>query len=133
MSASVAYEQAAKAIDFLCRAFGFEVRLKVDGEGGKVEHCELELPDHGLITTGDVDRGRSWRKSPNQVGGANTIQLCFYVDDVDAHCEQARAAGANIVQEPKTTDYGEGYWADRSYEAMDPEGHRWYFMQRVRS
>ena len=132
MSASVTYREAAKAIDFLCKAFGFEVQLRVDGEAGKIEHSELVLGG-GLITTGDVERGRPWRKPPREVDGTNTTQLCFYVDDVDAHCARARAAGATILGEPKTTDYGDDYWADRSYEAADPEGHRWWFMQRLRN
>ena len=41
------------------------------------------------------------------------------------------ASGATIVNEPQTTDYGEGYWADRSYQAKDPEGHNWWFAQRI--
>ena len=86
-----------------------------------------------LITKGDVDRGRPWRKPPNEVDGVNPVQLCFYVDDVDAHCARARAAGATILNEPKTTDYGDDYWADRSYEVIDAEGHRWWFMQRMRN
>ncbi len=130
MSASIVSREAAKEIDFLCRAFGFEVRLKVEGEGGKIEHSELVLGG-AVVTTGDVDRGRTWRKSPLDVGGANTQNMCFYIDDVDAHCERARAAGAVIETEPKTTDYGEDYWADRSYAAVDPEGHRWWFSQRM--
>ena len=36
--------------------------------------------------------------------------------------------GATIVSEPTTTDYGDGYWVDRSYEAIDLEGHHWWFM-----
>jgi uncharacterized glyoxalase superfamily protein PhnB len=63
----------------------------------------------------------------------NTQSLCVYVDDVDAHCERARAAGAKIIREPKTTDYGDKYWTDRSYGAVDPEGHLWWFMQRLRT
>ena len=55
-----------------------------------------------------------------------------FVDDVDAHCARARAAGARIADEPKVHDYGEDYWADRSYGAVDPEGHLWWFTQRVR-
>jgi uncharacterized glyoxalase superfamily protein PhnB len=132
MSASVTYREAAKAIDFLCSAFGFEVQLRVDGEAGKIEYSELVIGD-GLISASDADRGRPWRKPPKEVDGVNTIQLCFYVDDVDAHCARARAAGAAILSEPKTTDYGDDYWSDRSYEAADPEGHRWYFMQRLRN
>ena len=54
------------------------------------------------------------------------------MDDVDVHCQRARAAGAKIVEEPVTNDYGEEYWADRTYRAEDLEGHQWWFMQRVR-
>jgi uncharacterized glyoxalase superfamily protein PhnB len=41
-------------------------------------------------------------------------------------------ATARIEREPKTTDYGDDYWIDRSYGALDPEGHLWWFMQRLR-
>ena len=64
-------------------------------------------------------------------GWPRIVPAVFY-DDADAHCERARAAGALIATEPATQDYGEGYWADRSYEAEDPEGHHWWFMQRLR-
>jgi len=43
-----------------------------------------------------------------------------------------RKAGARIIDEPALHDYGEEYWADRSYGAVDPEGHMWWFTQRVR-
>ena len=54
-----------------------------------------------------------------------------YVDDVDAHCARARAAGAEIVHEPSTSDYGPEYWSDRNYAAVDQGGHMWWFMQRL--
>lgn len=130
ISSSPVYADAGKAIDFLCNAFGFEVQLKVVADGGKIAHAELVLPG-GLISLGDVEKhGREWRKTPKEVGGC-TQAMCVYVDDVDAHCERARKAGATIAVEPKTTDYGDGYWVDRSYEAVDPEGHHWWFMQRL--
>jgi uncharacterized glyoxalase superfamily protein PhnB len=47
-SSSVVYQDAAAAIDWLCNAFGFEVRIKVEGANGRIEHCELSLGD-GLI------------------------------------------------------------------------------------
>jgi uncharacterized glyoxalase superfamily protein PhnB len=77
-------------------------------------------------------RAPSPGKSPRSLGGANTQTLCVFVDDADAHCERARKAGAKIVDEPKTSDYGPDYWSDRSYRAEDLEGHQWWFMQRVR-
>ena len=132
ISSSIFYEHAAPAIDWLCAAFGFEVRLKIEGEGGRIEHSELEL-GAGLVMAGDSRRKeRPHQKSPAELVGANTQVMMVYIDDVDAHCERARKAGATIHTEPKTTDYGEGYWADRSYEAIDLEGHHWYFAQRMR-
>jgi len=131
ISSSMAVENAAKHIDWLCKAFGFEVELKVEGEGGRIEHSEIVLGG-GMVMIADDRNDRPWRKSPKQVGGANTQTMCIFVDDVDAHCEHARKAGAVIATEPKTSDYGEDYWTDRSYEAVDPEGHHWWFMQRLR-
>lgn len=138
ISSSIFYDDAAAAIDWLGRAFGFEVRLRVDGEGGRIVHSELTLGD-GLImvgsTGGDDHPDRAVPlpcASPRALGGAITQALCICVDDADAHCERARAAGARIVDEPATHDYGDDYWADRCYRAVDPEGHHWWFMQRVR-
>ncbi|HEX2171422.1 MAG TPA: VOC family protein [Dehalococcoidia bacterium] len=135
ISSALFYEDAATAIDWLCRTFGFEVRLKVEGEGGRIEHSELVFGE-GLImvgTAGRADRSDSaFCASPRALGGANTQSLCVYVDDVDAHCDRARAAGATIVRAAQTDDYGEEYGAHRSYQAEDLEGHRWWFMQRLR-
>ena len=133
IASALFYDDAAKAIDWLCAAFGFEVRLKVEGEGGRIEHSELTFGE-GLIMVGSTG-GRSDRpvplpcRSPRSLGGANTQTLCVCVDDVDAHCAKARAAGAKIVEAPATQDYGEG---ERTYRAEDLEGHQWWFMQRVR-
>ena len=135
ISASVFYQDAAAAIDWLVRAFGFEVRLRIEGEDGAIAHSELTFGD-GLIMVGQVGANKRptarVHASPRALHGAVTQSLCVYVDDADAHCARARAAGATIVNEPSTTDYGAEYWADRSYEAEDLEGHRWWFLQRVR-
>ena len=136
MSSSVFYDDAAAAIDFLCRAFGFEVRLKVEGEGGRIEHSELVYGE-GLVSVGQSG-GSSHRaeplpcKSPRSLGGANTQSICVVVDDADAHHAHALAAGAKIVEPPTTHDYGDDYWTDRSYRAEDLEGHQWWFWHRVR-
>lgn len=138
ISSSIFYDDPAAAIDWLCRAFGFEVRLKVEGEDGDIAHSELVFGE-GLVMIGGTRRRDPGREgyqqkhiSPRSVAGGNTQTLCIFVDDVDAHCARARASGAQVFREPNTEDYGEGYWADRSYGALDPEGHQWWFMQRVR-
>lgn len=136
ISSAVFYDDAAKAIDWLCDAFGFELRLKVEGEGGRIVHSELTYGD-GLImvgSTGVKSEGHAPIPcaSPRSLDGANTQALCVYIDDADAHCERARAAGAVIHTEPEVHDYGDEYWADRGYQAEDLEGHLWWFQQRVR-
>jgi uncharacterized glyoxalase superfamily protein PhnB len=136
MSSSVFYDDAAAAIDWLCRAFGFEVRLKVEGEGGRIEHSELVFGE-GLVMVGQAG-GRASRpnplpcKSPRALGGSNTQCIMVFVDDADAHCARAKAAGAKIIDPPETHDYGDDYWADRGYRAEDLEGHNWWFYHRVR-
>src|SRR6266508_3189063 len=134
ISAAVFYDDAAAAIDWLCRAFGFEVRLKVEGEGGRIEHSELVYGE-GLIMVGETGGDRAGQEhmvSPRSTNGGNTQTLCVFVDDVDAHCAHAVASGARIFRGLETSDYGEAYWADRTYGVTDPEGHLWFFIQRMR-
>lgn len=130
ISSALFYNDAAAAIDWLCNAFGFECRFKAEGENGRIEHSQLVYGD-GLIMVSEAE-GRGFTLSPAETG-RNTQCLALYIDDVDAHCERARAAGARIIDEPSDTDYGPGYWADRGYQAADLEGHHWWFMQRLRT
>jgi len=139
ISSSIYYDDPRAAIDWLCSAFGFEVQLKVEGDDGSIQHSQLVYGD-GLVMvggTGRQDHGKEAYqenlRSPRSLGGAVTQAMCLFVDDVDAHCAQAVAAGAAVFREPSTTDYGDDYWVDRSYGCRDPEGHQWWFMQRLRS
>jgi uncharacterized glyoxalase superfamily protein PhnB len=136
ISSSVFYQDAAAAIPWLCKAFGFEVRLKVEGEGGRIEHSELVYGE-GLIMVAQEDResARAWKRvfrSPKSLQGATTQSMMLYVDDVEAHCAQSRSAGARIITELATHDYGADHWTDRSYGALDLEGHYWSIAQRIR-
>ena len=128
LSVSVFYDDAAAAIDWLCRAFGFEVRLKVEHDG-RIVHSELTY-EGALVMVGQTG-GRPWCRSPRGVGGC-TQAVLLQVDDVDAHYAGARAAGATIDAEPADHDYGPEYWTDRTYGAIDPEGHHWWFSTRIR-
>lgn len=67
-------------------------------------------------------------KSPKSLGGCGTQSIHVKLArDLGAHCQRAREAGAEIVQEPADQFYGE-----RTYRARDPEGHLWTFSQTVR-
>jgi uncharacterized glyoxalase superfamily protein PhnB len=85
-------------------------------------HAEAGIGD-GVVMMGNP--GADYR-NPSALGGATQL-VYVYVDDVDKHCETARAAGAKILREPADQFYG-----DRTYGAEDPEGHHWSFSQHVR-
>ena len=134
LSASVYYEDPRAAIEWLCKAFGFEKRLVIEADDGTIVHSEVVYGE-GLIMVGGTARRYgdcAITSSPQGLGGKITGALCFFVDDCDLHHAVASAAGATIIRPPTTSDYGDDYWTDRSYGALDPEGHLWWFMQRIR-
>lgn len=116
------YRDVAAALDWLTKAFGFREHFRVPGLDGAPSHAEMRLDD-GVVMMGCP--GPDY-KNPRQLGAA-TAMVHVYVEDVDAHYERAKSAGAKILSEPKDQSYG-----DRNYGAEDPEGHHWYFAQHVR-
>jgi len=133
ISSALIYDDPKRAIDWLCRAFGFEVRLLVEGDGGSVEHSELVFGDGLIMVSGEKPAKFPHYRSPTVVSGANTQSLMVYVDDAEAHLKRARDAGAVIETELETHDYGDDYWADRSYGCKDIGGHHWWFSERLRN
>lgn len=119
------YDDAAAALAWLEKAFGFETRLCITDDNGVVVHAEMSHGD-GRIMVGPAGWS-DWAKSPKALGGANSASIHIGVEDIDAHCATARAAGAAIMQEPADQFYG-----DRTYRTRDPEGHNWTFGQHIR-
>jgi uncharacterized glyoxalase superfamily protein PhnB len=127
------YEDAAAAIEWLGRAFGFrENRGARHEENGAITHAELEL--EGATVYLSTPAGYA---SPRTVRAESEAARRAYdnpwvidghfveVDDVDTHYERALAGGATILREP--AEPGIGF---RVYTAEDLEGHRWMFGQR---
>jgi uncharacterized glyoxalase superfamily protein PhnB len=136
LSASVFYDDPRAAIDWLCKAFDFEKRMVVEGDDGTIVHSELMYGEGMVMVSGTAqttkrDDYSAMYASPKSLGSKLTSAFCFFVDDCDAHHKHAVENGAKIVREPTTSDYGDDYWTDRSYGALDPEGHLWWFMQRL--
>jgi len=125
LGAAVFYRDPRAALAWLEKAFGFERAMVVTDQDGNIVHAEMHFGDGYLML------GAEWADfvaSPASVGGKNTQMLHVQLQDgIDAHCDHARAAGAEIQQEPADQFYG-----DRTYRARDPEGHVWTFGQKVR-
>jgi uncharacterized glyoxalase superfamily protein PhnB len=117
------YCDAAAAIEWLCRAFGFEKQLVVPGEDGGIAHAQLAF-GNGMIMLGDArdDEYGKLVRTPRDAGGVSTGSPYVIVADVDGHYARAVAGGAKIVLDIEDKDYG-----GRGYTCRDPEGHVWSF------
>jgi uncharacterized glyoxalase superfamily protein PhnB len=129
----IAYERAAAAIDWLSEAFGFHEQREArqSSADGLITHAQLEhgnglimlatptpdyqSPDHHRLTCEAADR---WLQAPWVIDG-----VLVQVDDIDAHFERAKAAGAAMLSGIEDTPGG------RLYRVADLEGHRWMFLQ----
>jgi uncharacterized glyoxalase superfamily protein PhnB len=126
------YEDVGAAADWLCAAFGFRPSgEQYRDEEGRVTHAELAYSD-GEVMLGfaspeyrsprrhaqECQQAAKWLDNPYVVDG-----VLVQVDDLDAHLEHARTAGAEILRGPDDQPFG------RLYTAADVEGHRWMFVQ----
>lgn len=122
VSSAITYIDPNTAFRWLEDAFGFEPVMVILDENERIAHSEMKFGD-GFIMVGS-----EWsenHRSPQNLSGKNTQSVHVQLaegEDIDAHCEQARKAGAEILQAPDDQFYG-----DRTYRARDPEGHIWTF------
>jgi uncharacterized glyoxalase superfamily protein PhnB len=125
LSSAVCYKDPKKALRWLEEAFGFVPSMVILGPDDELMHSEMRLGD-GLLMVGS--EWSPMHRSPASINGLNTQTVHVHLTtDIDAHCERARKAGATIAMEPTLQFYG-----DRTYRAVDPEGHIWSFGQTVK-
>ena len=124
LSSALSYKDPKAAFKWLEEAFGFEPLMVILDNEGNLAHSEMTFGNSVVMI------GTEWtekHRSPKSVDGVNTQTVHVQLEeDIDAHCERARKAGAQIMAEPQTQFYG-----DRTYRATDPEGHIWSFGQTV--
>jgi uncharacterized glyoxalase superfamily protein PhnB len=126
LTSALSYRDPKAALDWLEQAFGLERSMVITDDKGEIAHSEMRFRECLIMI------GSEWsedHRSPSSLGGKNTQSVHVHMDeDIDAHCERARKAGAEILQEPETQFYG-----DRTYRARDPEGHIWTFGQTFKT
>ena len=123
---SIIYKDNRAALKWLQNAFGFEASEVLTAANGDIVHAEMSHGD-GVIMIGS--EFAEWTKSPASIGGKNTQRVHVRLGrGIDEHCARARQAGAKIAMEPADQFYG-----DRTYMAVDLEGHHWTFSQPIRN
>lgn len=130
----IAYEDAASAIDWLIRAFGFteNVGERYTDADGVVGHAELVYADETVMVATPSPEYRSpkhhretceetarWMDNPWVSNG-----VFMHVDDLDAHYKRAVDGGAKVIR-----PLGESGVGFRVYTVEDLEGHRWMFAE----
>jgi uncharacterized glyoxalase superfamily protein PhnB len=121
---AVIYQDPRAALDWLERAFGFELFMLIEDAEGNVGHAEMRHGDAVVMVGGEWS---DEHKSPRSLGGKVTQSVHVEIPtDVDAHCARARAAGGEILMAPADQFYGA-----RTYRCRDPEGHIWTVSQHL--
>jgi len=117
------YRDAPAAIEWLCRAFGFEKHAVYPNPDGTIAHAQLSF-GNGMIMLGSVVESEYGKlfKQPDEIGGAEIRSAYVVVTDADAVYATAKAAGATIVIDIKDESYG-----GRGFSCHDPEGRLWNF------
>lgn len=118
------YEDCPAAIEFLAEALGFEERFRFPMPDGGVGHAELGLDADTVlyVATAHPAMGHGTPRT----SGVRQGLVSIYVEDCDATFEQAKAAGATVVNEPEDQFYGH-----RTFRVLDPEGYEWNVSQHV--
>jgi len=110
----LAYPNLGEAIDWLCDAFGFSLRVRIGNH-----RAQLNVGDGAVVLT---EQPTFERSQPEELGDSVVVR----VEDVDHHHERASRWGARIIQPPSNHKYGE-----RQYVAEDLAGRRWTFSQSI--
>jgi uncharacterized glyoxalase superfamily protein PhnB len=118
----ILYRDVEEAMAWLARTFGFAENYRYGEPGGSVNGAQMRLAKAVIM----LRKAPAICLTPDQLG-YGTQSLTVFLDDVDAHFERAKAAGANIVEPLNETAYGE-----RQYGAKDLAGHHWLFARHAR-
>ena len=113
------YPDVGKAVDWLCEVFGFTEMWRVGNHRARIRF------GNGILVVADANETYG-RRAPEPGESDRTHGTMLHVDDVDAHYDHAREAGARILSSPADFPYGE-----RQYSAEDLAGHHWTFSQSI--
>ncbi len=109
------YHDAAAALEWLARVFGFEEEVRYLDPQGVVAQADMAIGTSRIMMSG---RGPGPAEGPGQL-------LIVQVDDVDAMYERAVTAGV-VLEPPPDQKFG-----PRTLHVTDPWGYRWSFWQKL--
>jgi uncharacterized glyoxalase superfamily protein PhnB len=120
---SFRYVDAHAAMDWLESVLGFVRQAVYDGPDGTVAHAQMTFGGSGMIMLGSASNPNEHpeRKAvPGEIAGRVTSPMYLVVKDCAPLHANAKAAGAEFLQELKTMEYG-----GKAFSVVDPEGYVW--------
>ncbi|MES2394309.1 MAG: VOC family protein [Acidobacteriota bacterium] len=120
---SLRYRDAHAAIAWLENAFGMQRQAVYDGPEGTVAHAQLTFENTGMVMLGSASNASPHGElyaTPEEIEGRVTSPIYLVSEDCEALYARAQGAGAEVVMELKTMDYGGG-----AFTVRDPEGYVW--------
>lgn len=102
------YPNVDQAIDWLCQAFGFTLRLRIGDH-----RAQLNVGDGAIVITKEKNR-------------PTASSIMVRIADAQQHSATAIKHGAHLISVLNDHPYGE-----RQYSVEDLAGHRWTFSQSI--
>ena len=119
---SLRYKDAHAAITWLENAFGFVRQAVYEGPNNTVAHAQL-VHGSGMLMLGSASNPspvEGLTAAPAEIGNRVTSTPYLVVPDCTPVYASAKAAGAEVLMELRTMDYG-----GQSFTVRDPEGFAW--------
>jgi predicted enzyme related to lactoylglutathione lyase/uncharacterized glyoxalase superfamily protein PhnB len=113
------YQNIDEAIAWLSHAFGFSEHYRY---GDPTSGAQVHLGNAWIM----LKKAGEGSASPAQLG-FGTQSLTVFVDDLEAHFQKTKGAGAKLLEDLHETVYGE-----LQYAAEDLDGHHWLFSRHAR-
>jgi len=115
----IMYRDLQEAIVWLSKAFGFVEHYRY---GNPVSGAQMRAGNAWIM----LKQSRREDATPKELG-FGTQSLTIFIEDIQAHFQQAKSAGVRILEDLHETVYGE-----LQYAAEDLDGHHWLFSRHAR-
>lgn len=120
---ALAFKGADAAIKWYINVLGAKEKMRFDNPDKTIGHAEITIGDSIIFL---ADENLQYNKSPKTLNG-NSVNLCVYVEDVDAVIQKAVDNGARLIMLAADQFYG-----DRSGRFEDPFGYIWVVSTHIR-
>jgi uncharacterized glyoxalase superfamily protein PhnB len=120
-----AVDDCHEAMVWYKKAFNATKKWALRHNGKTIAHVGMQAYGASFMFWNNNPDWKSF--SPKHHGGITTVQMTFYVHDVDKAFKSATDAGARSLMPP-----ADCFWGERFAKVSDPWGHHWSFAKKTK-